>query len=53
MTTMTDSDTKENKPQDYLLIVHDRVPGRTRINVTQSVSQRASAREPGIEINGF
>ena len=28
-----DSDTQDNKPQDYLLIVHDRVPGRTRINV--------------------
>ena len=33
MTTMTDSDTQDKKPQDYLLIVHDRVPGRTRINV--------------------
>ena len=33
MTKMTDSDTQDKKPQDYLLIVHDRVPGRTRINV--------------------
>ncbi len=31
---MTDSsDTQGNKPQDYLLIVHDRVPGRSRIKV--------------------
>lgn len=30
---MTDSDTQDNKPQNYILIVHDRVPGRTRINV--------------------
>lgn len=30
---MTDSETQDNKPQQYLLIVNDRVPGRTRINV--------------------
>ncbi|MDP2903456.1 MAG: HAD-IC family P-type ATPase [Methylovulum sp.] len=30
---MMDSDTPDNKPQDYLLIVHDRVPGRTRLKV--------------------
>ncbi|HEY8218813.1 MAG TPA: HAD-IC family P-type ATPase [Methylobacter sp.] len=30
---MTDSDTQDNKPQHYLLIVHDRVAGRTRIKV--------------------
>ncbi len=30
---MTDSDTQNNKPQHYLLIVHDRVAGRTRIKV--------------------
>ncbi len=30
---MTDSDTQDNKPQNYILIVHDRIPGRTRINV--------------------
>ncbi len=28
-----DSDTQNKKPQDYLLIVNDRVPGRTRLNV--------------------
>ncbi len=33
MTTMTDSDRQDKKPQAYLLIVNDRVPGRTRINV--------------------
>lgn len=30
---MTDSDTQDNKPQHYLLIVHNRVAGRTRIKV--------------------
>ncbi|MDD5319724.1 MAG: HAD-IC family P-type ATPase [Methylococcales bacterium] len=30
---MTDSVTQDKKPQDYLLIVNDRVPGRTRIKV--------------------
>ncbi|MGZ4979745.1 MAG: HAD-IC family P-type ATPase, partial [Methylobacter sp.] len=30
---MADSDTHDNKPQHYLLIVHDRVAGRTRIKV--------------------
>ena len=30
---MTASDTQDNKAKDCLLIVHDRVPGRTRINV--------------------
>ncbi|MGZ8915587.1 MAG: HAD-IC family P-type ATPase [Methylobacter sp.] len=30
---MTDSDTQDNKSQNYILIVNDRVPGRTRIKV--------------------
>lgn len=30
---MTDPVTQDKKPQPYLIIVHDRVPGRTRIKV--------------------